>query len=290
MTDMPLKSTEFELKERDAKAFRSAIDFVSRDPTRPILQAICLDADGWIVVTDGAGLFRWRARGLRALAAPVILGSWVGVELPGGEDPISLILEEDVATLCTDGGEVTVDIMEGPYVKYEEAVGDPGPIAATMRGREFQASLAELEPFLAPKHPLAGLGGWSYRPFVQVTLSSVEQSLTMSTTRDLGYDSPLQREKGLPTEVAGPDWAFSTHTEANVSGLTEGVFRVGIDAEYLRRIIDALDLGQDDEVCMHVSDERPQIHFTVSGGQRSAVAMPVRMAPEGQAASTGVVA
>jgi hypothetical protein len=76
-------------------------------------------------------------------------------------------------------------------------------------------------------------------PIGAVITVTVQRRLAMSTTRDLGYDSPLRREKGLPTEVAGPDWEF----------------------------------------CMHLSDESPQIHFTVTGGQRSAVAMPVRMVP-----------
>jgi len=217
--DMPesmLGPMQFELKGRDARALRSAIEFVSRDPTRPILQSVLLDAGGWLVATDGSALFRWRAEGLTALAAPVVLGPWPGLDLPGQAAPVTLSLEEEAATLSTGKTEVVVGVMEGPYVKYEEAVGDPGPIVATMRGAEFQASLVELETFLAPKHPLAGLGGWSYRPFVRVSLSSVEQSLTMSTTRDLGYDSPLQREKGLPTEVAGPDWEFSTDRHLRV--------------------------------------------------------------------------
>lgn len=278
MSETPLEPMRFELKGKDARALRATIGFVSRDPKRSILQAICLDAGGWLVATDGSRLFRWRTEGLADLTAPVVLGPWPGVDLPGEDEPVTLTLGEDEARLSTPSAEVVVGVMEGPYVKYEEAVGEPGPVEAVMRGHELQESLEEIEPFLESRHPLAGLSGWDYRPIVQVIVSSLEQSVDMATTRDLGYHSPT--EEGISGKVTGPQWEFNTRTKADVRGLADGeIRRFGVNAEYFRQVISALDLDDSEEVCMHLGDERPAIHFTVpAGSHRSAVVMPVRMA------------
>lgn len=276
MADRPVKPDRFELEGRDARALRSAIELVSRDPNRPILQAICLDAGGWIVVTDGARLFRWRAEGLAALVAPTVLGPWSGVELPGEDESTTLILGEDEATLHTAGADIAVGVMEGPFVKYEEAIGQPGPVEATMCGRELLGSLKEIGPFLGRRHPLDDLPGWDYRPIVRITVSSLEQGIDLTTTRDLGYLSPT--EEGLEEEPGGPQWEFSARTSADVGGLAEGeTRRFGVNAEYLQQLIRALDLEDGEEVRMHLGDERSAVHFTVPGSaDRSAVLMPVK--------------
>ena len=82
---------------------------------------------------------------------------------------------------------------------------------------------------------------------VRVTVSSLEQSVVIATTRDLGYDTPNQ--DGLMGEVAGPQWEFSARTKAVVRGLAEGeVHRFGVNAEYLGQVIHALDLHDGEEV------------------------------------------
>ena len=74
MREQRQDSLQLELTGRDARALRVATGFIARDPQRAILQAVCLDAGGWIVATDGSAFMRWRAQELAELSASVILG------------------------------------------------------------------------------------------------------------------------------------------------------------------------------------------------------------------------
>ena len=63
----------FELAAEDLAALAWAARFASRDPQRPVLGGIYLDADGRLVACEGHRLLSWRLPALEGLAAPVLL-------------------------------------------------------------------------------------------------------------------------------------------------------------------------------------------------------------------------
>ena len=102
-------------------------------------------------------------------------------------DSATLILEEESATLQTaDGRRMTFPATPGPYLKYQEAVGTPGPILAVVRSESLMACVEEIEPFLRERHELVK-SGWEYMPRVQMRVSSTEGRLALRTTRDQGF-------------------------------------------------------------------------------------------------------
>ena len=230
----------FELGPADLAGLRRVARFRSDDPNRPILQCVCLDAGGRIVANDGRRLLNWSSKGLASLPAPVILDSMHPEMIPEA-DSATLILEEESATLqASDGHRVTFPAITGPYVKYQKAVGTPGPILVVVRSEHLMSCVEEIEPFLRDRHELAK-SGWKYVPGVEMRVSSAKGKLALRTTRDQGY----LRTRENADELHGnefPDWEHSVSCPADVANIEDGgSFRVGLNHDFLKSIVEALE-------------------------------------------------
>ena len=277
ITTMAESSTAqtFELGPEDLAGLRHAARFRSDDPGRPVLQGICLDAGGRIVATDGARLLNWSSRGLASLAAPVILDS-LQPEMVPETGAATLVLDEESATLRTaDGGGVPLPSIPGPYVKYQEAVGAPGPILAVVRSMHLMACVEEIEPFLRDRHePVEN--GWNYTPLVELRVSSAEGRLALRTTRDQGF-SRTGEEAGEKNRDSLPDWEHSVSCSADVEDIEDGgLFRAGFNHDFLKAIVQALkDAGE--EIRIFLDHGLSPLHFEAGEDRHTAVLMPMRM-------------
>ena len=266
----------FELGPDDLAGLRHVARFTSDDPKRPIMHCVCLDAGGRVVATDGSRLLNWSSEGLASLPAPMILDS-LHPEMIPETDSATLILEEESATLQTaDGRRVTFPATPGPYLKYQEAVGTPGPILAVMRSESLMACVEEIEPFLRERHEL-GKSGWEYMPRVQIRVSSAEGKLALRTTRDQGFSRTEENADDLHGDDF-PEWEHSVSCPADVTNIEDGgSFRVDLNHDFLKTIVEALKDAAE-EIRIYLDHSEAPLHFEVGEEHHAAVLMPLRMA------------
>ena len=280
ITTMAESSTAqtFELEPEDLAGLRHAARFRSDDPGRPVLQGICLDAGGRIVATDGARLLNWSSRGLASLPAPVILDSLESQMVPEVEKATLVLDGESAALVTPEGDKITLRLTPGPYVKYQEAAGTPGPVLAVVRSEHLMACLEEIEPFLRDRHQPVNRG-WKYLPLVEMRVSSAEGNLKLRTTRDLGFS----RTGEEPGELQGdlPDWEHSVSCPADEANIEEGgSFRAGFNHDFLKTIVEAL-RDAAEEIRIHFGASKvlkhPPFHFETGKDSPAALLMPMRM-------------
>ena len=262
----------FKLGADDLAGLRRVARFTSDDPKRLILQCVCLDAGGRVVATDGSRLLNWASEGLASLSAPLILDA-LHPEMIPETDSATLILEEDSATLqAVDGRRVTFPSTPGPYVKYQEAVGTPGPILAVVCSERLMACVEEIEPFLRDRHERVK-SGEKYVPSVQMRVSSTEGKLALRTTRDQGFSRTGENVD------EHPDWEHSVSCLADVTNIEDGgSFRVDLNHDFLKAIVEALN-DTAEEIRIYLDHSEAPLHFEAGRRKHAAVLMPLRMAP-----------
>ena len=266
----------FELGPADLAGLRRVARFRSDDPKRAILQCVCLDVGGKVVATDGRRMLNWSNKGLASLPAPVILDSLHPEVIPQ-TGSATLIIEEESATLqASDGHSVRFPIIPGPYVKYQEAAGTPGPIRVIVRSEHLMACLEEIEPFLRDRHkPVKS--GWAYVPGVEMRVSSAEGKLALRTTRDQGFRRTRENAEDLHGNDF-PDWEHWVSCPADVANFEDGgSFRVGLNHDLLKSIVEALeDAGE--EMRIYLDHGLSRLHFEAGEDDHVAVLMPLLLA------------
>ena len=265
----------FELGLDDLAGLRRVARFTSDDPKRPIMHCVCLDAGGRIVATDGSRLLNWSSKGLASLPVPVILDS-LHPEMIPETDSAMLILEEESATLQTaDSRRVTFPAIPGPYLKYQEAVGTPGPILVVVHSEHLMACVEEIEPFLRDRHELVK-SGWEYVPSVEMRVSSAEGKLALRTTRDQGFSRTREDADDLLGDEL-PDWEYSVSCPADVTNIEDGgSFRAGLNHDFLKAIVEALKDAAE-EMRIYLDHSKAPLHFEAGADHHAAVLMPMRM-------------
>ena len=265
----------FELGPDDLAGLRHVARFTSDDLKRPIMHCVCLDAGGRVVATDGSRLLNWSSKGLASLPAPMILDS-LRPEMIPETDSATLILEEESATLQTaDGRRMTFPATPGPYLKYQEAVGIPGPILAVVRSESLMACVEEIEPFLRERHELVK-SGWEYMPRVQMRVSGAEGRLVLRTTRDQGFSQTEENADDLYGDDLS-DWEHSVSCSADVTNIEDGgSFRVDLNHDFLKTIVEALK-DTAEEMRIYFEHREAPLHFKVGEEHHAAVLMPMRM-------------
>ncbi len=266
----------FKLGPADLTGLRRVARFTSDDPQRPIMHCVCLDIGGRMVATDGSRLLNWSSKGLASLPAPMILDSLHPAMIPATDSAL-LIAEEESATLQTaDGRRVTFPAMPGPYLKYQEAVGTPGPIGVAVRSEALTACVEEIEPFLRDRHQRVK-SGWEYVPSVQMRVSGAEEKLMLRTTRDQGFWQTEENADELPGDDR-PDWEHAVSCRAEVANIEGGgSLRVDLNHDFLKTIVAALQDAAE-EVRIYLEHSAAPLHFEAGEGQHTAVLMPMRMA------------
>ncbi len=183
--DTPMQA--FELTREDLSALRWGVAFVSQDENRPILQGVCLDTGGRVVATDGARLLVRIAEGLKKVAAPVILGPWDGVEIPDAERATLSIGEESAVLQVQGEPDRPVSVIEGSYVKYESVIPTDAPVCSvTVQAGALLEAVELIGEYLGARHPVDREETWRYNPMVVIRLSVSDQTLSMTTARDMG--------------------------------------------------------------------------------------------------------
>ena len=268
----------FELGPGDLAGLRHAARFRSDDPGRHVLQGTCLDAGGMIVATNGAMMLNWPSKGLASLPAPVILDSLKSEMVPEAE-AATLVLDGESAALGTPKGDrVTLRLTPGPYVKYQEAAGTPGPVLAVVRSEHLMSCVMEIEPFLRDRHEPVN-SGWKYMPMVEMGVSSAGGNLRLRTTRDLGFSRTGEEAGELRGDV--PDWEHSVSCPADEANIEDGgSFRAGFNHDFLKTIVEAL-RDAAEEIRIHFGASKilkhPPFHFGAGKDSPAALLMPMRM-------------
>ncbi len=264
----------FELGPDDLAGLRQVARFTSDDPKRLIMHCVCLDAGGRVVATDGSRLLNWSSKGLASLSAPVILDSLQAEMIPETA-AATLIVEEESATLQTaDGHRMTLPVISGPYLKYQEAVGTPGPILVTVRSECLMACVEEIEPLVRDGHERVK-SGWEYVPRVQMRVSSVEGRLALRTTRDQGFSRTEESADDLHGANL-PDWEHSVSCPADVTNIEDGgLFRVDLNHDLLKTIVEALKDAAA-EIRIYFAHSEAPLHFEVGEDRHAAVLMPMK--------------
>jgi hypothetical protein len=110
---------------------------------------------------------------------------------------------------------------------------------------------------MAPRHPVDPAGIWQYQPRVELHLSGLTGTLTLLTSRDMGYRcsesdgkvrsfAPEDAERGTPP--GGPvDWVFQVPIDVDIGEAhSDTAIRMAVNFEYFKRILHALEVEKDD--------------------------------------------
>ena len=293
MNDQPIQSQTFELTREDLNALRWAAAYVSRDKNRPVLQGVCFDTGRRMVATDGHRLFFWTSENLNRIAVPVLLGPWLETEIPDA-DRATLSIGVEKAILRIPGEkDRMIPVMEGPYAKYEKVIPATWAIRATVAAGALIEAADLIADHLVPRHPVAPEGRWQYLAQVEIRLAIPDQTLSLITTRDMGYFRetpdgkrelcrPSQKDAEENPPGGASDWTFVTSIQAQVeSDGTEEVFRISVDHTYLRDAIRGLETERDEALEVRFIDPLKVILFTpVHHPNRKTLLMPMRMTPD----------
>lgn len=279
----------FELGREELHVLRWAKTFASRDESRLKLQGICLNVGGKMVATDGHRMLVWTSERLEKIATQVILGPWFEMEIPEAERG-TLTIEEQRAVIRIPGQEDRVaGIIPGSYVNYNAVIPTTWSLHATVAAGELLKAVDLIADHLAPRHPTDPEGAYQYVPIVEIRLSSAEQSLSLVTTREMGYYGPPDAEgkrQDCSTEevlrLTGdtPFWIFTSSIQAQIEteGSSEEIFRIGVNPTYLRDMVRALGFDPDEALELRFIDPVKAILFSpVRHADRKGLLMPLRM-------------
>lgn len=285
-TMVDIEKQTFELNGADLDALNKARNFVSVDEKRPLMQGICLDVGGRIVATNGHVLFVRTLENLASLVAPTILGPWTGVALLEGERA-RLVLEESEAVIqIANQKDVRVPIIEGPFVQYEQVMPKEDPVLNfLMDSALLLQALDLLADHMDARHPV--VDDWEYLPQMELHVSSVAQTVTFLTSRDLGYRRSVGAgkmesfaESGEAVSPGGAvDWAFQVPLFGAVDSVGEETLRIGVSFTYFRDMLDALEIGDCESVTLAFrGPTRPILFSTAEHLDWVGLVMPLRLA------------
>lgn len=292
MSDGKVQAQTFELAREELAALRWAGAFVSQDVKRGVLQGICLDAGGKIVATDGRRLLYWVAENLEDLSAPVLLGPWPEEEIPAGEQATLSLGEAGAALRISGWGEITIPMMEGPYVKYEQVIPDPGPVCAVVRSGDLLDAIERIDAHHTAGPPVDPDGKWKHLPREEIRLSAPDQTLSLYTRGDMGYyretpegkhcpyDPERDGSEGEKTPGGSVDWTFTATVRACVEiADDEELFRCAVNHRYLKTVVSALQTDRGEDIAIRFTDPHKAIVFSpVRHLERKTLLMPLRLA------------
>ena len=294
MANSHAKPQIFSLTGPDLDALRWAVRFASDDEKRPVMRTVYLDAGGKIIATDGARLLLRNSRGCRDLAAPVLLGPLDGYRVPEAESAVLTIGENEASLQASGQPPGTIQIMEGPYVKYEMVIpADEPAVRITVASDDLLKTMVTVEGHLHERHPLASNEDWLYSPQLEITLVDGEQDLALRTTSHMGYHKKSKDGKhqayrpgvgssGPPG--AEPYWSFVTHTPVVATrGEPAEVFPVGVNPGFLKDAVCGLapEAGDVLELAFH-GTTRPVVCTLPDRPGDLALVMPLRLEPRAE--------
>ena len=173
-------------------------------------------------------------------------------------------------------------IMEGPYVKYEQVIPPDGPICAIAVFGDLLDAVGQIASQLEDRHPQDSQGKWRYTPQVEIRLSRIDQTLSLLTTSKMGYHLREQENSLGAVLEDGAVWTFITSIQAQISlPDAEDLFRIAVNHDFLRDVVQALEVEQKTEIEVSFTDQNKIIQFAPIGDQgRQIFLMPLRMEKE----------
>ena len=278
MNDEDVRPQTFELMRDDFEALRWATVFVSRDETRPILQGVYIDLGGKMISCDGHRLLVWPSERLSGIAAPVLMGPLLDVEIPRANRGTLSIEAQDAIIRAPGKEDRTIPIMEKAYVEYEKVIPTDWAICVKVTTGALLDAIDLIADHILPRHPADPKGVWVYRPVVEIRLSASDQMLSLITTRDMGYE--LKEDPKVPrSRDETIDWTFITSIQAQVEmGRSEEVFRIGVNHTYLKDTVRALEMDRDEVAEIRfIAPDRAILFSPLRHPDRKSLLMPVRL-------------
>lgn len=280
MSKMTTAGNTYDLTAQDLRALHWATRFVSTDALRPILQGVFLDTGGRVVGCDGARLLLRTLEGTEDLEKQVILGPGFDLPTPHPERA-TLSIGKEAAVLRVDGDDdMAISIIDEPYVKYEEVIPSLEGMRVRVSAAEFLNAVDLFAEQLEPRHPATAV--WTYTPKIEIQISGANQTLSLITSRDMGYgvskekaDSPVSHDDAPWSGV--PYWRFTTSLDGQVD-LEDSPepFRIHVNHDFLSDVISGIEV--DGPVDVFFSDPQRALLFVPTDcPDRKAILMPMRM-------------
>ena len=280
MSEMKAIGQTYDLTAQDLQTLYWATRFVSRDESRGQLQGVCLDTGGLVVATDGARLLLRTLEGAQDLETQVILGP--GFELDSHRTKrANLSIEDEQAMLCAAGEEdLVIPIIKEPYVNYEAVIPEAAGIRVRVTAGELLRAINLISEHLDARHPTSAT--WTYLQKVEIQISAAPGSLSLTTSRDMGY--VLREGKGgrmVSMDDAPwtgvPYWRYTTSVESEVT-LDDAPhpFRIHVNHAFLSDVVSGIEA--EGPLDIFFSDPRKALLFvSADHPDRKALLMPLRM-------------
>ncbi len=280
MNEMKNVGQTYDLTAQDLRALHWATRFVSSDESRLILCGVCLDTGGRVIAADGARLLLRTLQGTEDLDRQVLLGP--GFELEDrGTKRATISIQEKAAVLRVEGEKKRkIPIIDDSYVNYEAVIPDAAGMTARLAAGELLRAIDLIKEHLEPRHPVSDV--WTYAPKVEIQISGADQTLSLITSRDMGYgvakekaDSPVSNDDAPWADV--PYWRFMTSLDGQVNlEHSPEPFRVSVNHDFLGDVISGVEA--EGTVDVYFSDPQNALLFVSSDHpDRKAILMPMRM-------------
>ncbi len=280
MCEMTTVGNTYDLTAQDLRTLYWATRFVSTDESRPILQGVCLDTGGRVVGCDGARLLLRTLEGTEDLEKQVVLGP--GLEMPSPHPERATLSIGDEQAILKSGGDAehTISILDEPYVKYEAVIPEKGDNFVRVSSVELLKAVNLIAEHLEPRHPAAEI--FTYLPQVEIQISNTHQTLSLTTSRDLGYGVSREKaDKPVSTDDApwagAPYWRFTTSMDGKVN-LKDSPepFRSSVNHAYLSDVVSGIETRGMLEI--YLTDPLKGLLFiSCDQPDRKAVLMPMRI-------------
>lgn len=279
MSEMTTVGNTYDLTGQDLRALHWATRFVSKDESRLILCGVCLDTGGRVVAADGARLLLRTLEGTVDLETQVLLGPGFEMPAPRSERATLSIGEEQAFLKAGEEDELAIPILDEPYVNYEAVIPAAEGLRVRVSASELLNAVNRFADHLAPRHPVTEV--WTYTPKIEIQISGVQQTLSLVTSRDMGYDvarekadSPVSHDDAPWAGV--PYWRFTTSLDGQVN-LEDSPepFRIPVNHDFLSDVISGIEA--DGHVDVFFSDPRNALLFVSQDHpDRKAILMPMR--------------
>ena len=193
----------------------------------------------------------------------------------------TISIQEKAAVLRVEGEKKRkIPIIDDSYVNYEAVIPDAAGMTARLAAGELLRAIDLIKEHLEPRHPVSDV--WTYAPKVEIQISGADQTLSLITSRDMGYgvakekaDSPVSNDDAPWADV--PYWRFMTSLDGQVNlEHSPEPFRVSVNHDFLGDVISGVEA--EGTVDVYFSDPQKALLFVSSDHpDRKAILMPMRM-------------
>lgn len=280
MREMTSAEHTYDLTAHDLQALYWALRFVSGDESRPILQGVCLDTGGRIVATDGARLLLRTLEGTEDLDKQVILGPGFELKAPRAKRA-TLSFEAEMATFSAEGEEeLNIPILDERFVDYEAVIPEAAGIRVRVTAGELLRAINLISEHLDARHPTSAM--WTYLRKVEIQISVTPGSLSLTTSRDMGYVLREGKAGGMVSMddapwTGVPYWRYTTSVESEVTlDAAPHPFRIHVNHAFLSDVVSGIEA--EGPLDIFFGDPRQALLFVCTDHpDRKAILMPLRM-------------